>query len=103
MVLFLAFSIAIFGFCCANAYRLVSRSTVFRLKAVDEKSEPDAVSYYKGLVTDPIDSPYSSVVNGKKRDNLTPNLTFVSIMSAIIVGLVAAFIVANKDTPPPPF
>jgi hypothetical protein len=61
------------------------------------------VAYFQGLLTEPVNSPASSSVDGQKRDNLTPNLKFIGIMAGVVGGLFGAFILANKDIPPPPY
>ena len=58
------------------------------------------LSYYSGLVTDPITE---LQVNGEelsKRDNLTPNLRFAGIWVVILTVLVWAVVDSNKSTPP---
>ena len=61
------------------------------------------VAYFQGLLTEPVNSPASSSVDGQKRDNLTPNLKFIGIMAGVVGGLFGAFILANKEIPPPPY
>ena len=69
----------------------------------DDKPPAYDAAYFKGLVTEPVNSPTSTSVDGQLRDNLTPNLKFIAIMAGVVGGLFGAFVLANKDVPPPPF
>ena len=77
----------------------LTRTSILFANDNNKENEPgyDA-SYYKGLITDPINSEIS---DGK--DNLSPNIKFIGIFGVIIAGLLGAFIFSNIDTPPPPF
>ena len=71
---------------------------IFATSDNNEKKEQYDASYYKGLITDPVSSKESDA-----KDNLTPNIKFIGITGLLIAGLFGAFIVANLNTPPPPF
>jgi hypothetical protein len=58
--------------------------------------------YFQGLITEPIASK-TTKVDGKERDNLTPNLKFGAILSGVVFGLFELFMFANKDLAPPPY
>ena len=58
--------------------------------------------YFQGLITEPIASS-TTKVDGKVRDNLTPNLKFGAILSGVVFGLFELFMFANKDLVPPPY
>ena len=74
------------------------RSTTCIFSTDNDKKENYDASYYKGLITDPVNSEISDA-----KDNLSPNIKFIGIMSVIIAGLFGAFIFSNLDTPPPPY
>ena len=54
--------------------------------------------YYEGMFKESVNSE-----SAMKVDNLTPNLKFVGILGGAIFGLIGAFVIVNKDVPPPPF
>ena len=60
-------------------------------------------AYFQGLITEPIAPEKTTKVDGKERDNLTPNLKFGAILSGVVFGLFELFIFANKDLAPPPY
>lgn len=60
-------------------------------------------NYFNGMITDPIAPVTATKVDGKDRDNLTPNIKFVAMWGGGILALFGAFIYANKDITPPPF
>jgi hypothetical protein len=60
-------------------------------------------NYFNGMIKDPIAPVTATKVDGKDRDNLTPNIKFVAMWGFGILSVFGAFIYANKDIPPPPF
>ena len=60
-------------------------------------------AYFQGLITEPIAPEKTTKVDGKERDNLTPNLKFGAILSGVVFGLFELFMFANKDLAPPPY
>lgn len=66
-------------------------------------SVAESITYYKGLITDPITDLQVNPQTASTRDNLTPNLRLGGIFMGILFGLFELFILSNKDIPPPPY
>ena len=93
----------------ANSLR--HKSSSFQIKMSDNQNgdiQPKTrekfggPEYFQGLITEPIASK-TTKVDGKERDNLTPNLKFGAILSGVVFGLFELFMFANKDLAPPPY
>lgn len=96
---------------CFKAYSLRHKSSSSQIKMSDNQNgdiQPKTrekfggPEYFQGLITEPIASK-TTKVDGKERDNLTPNLKFGAILSGVVFGLFELFIFANKDLAPPPY
>lgn len=59
--------------------------------------------YFNGMITEPIAPTTTTKIDGKERDNLTPNIKFIGIWGGVIFGLFELFMLSNKDITPPPY
>lgn len=73
------------------------------IEAGEKREKFGGAAYFQGLITEPIAPTKTTTVDGKERDNLTPNLKFGAILSGVVFGLFELFIFANKDLAPPPY
>ena len=60
----------------------------------DEDDAPRNLDYYIGMAKTPMSA------DDSKRDMMTPTLKLAGGASALLVGLLAAFFLANADVPP---
>jgi hypothetical protein len=72
-------------------------------EAAEKREKFGGAAYFQGLITEPIAPTKTTTVDGKERDNLTPNLKFGAILSGVVFGLFELFLFANKDLAPPPY
>lgn len=73
------------------------------IEAGEKREKFGGAAYFQGLITEPIAPTKTTTVDGKERDNLTPNLKFGAILSGVVFGLFELFLFANKDLAPPPY
>jgi hypothetical protein len=90
------------AFCLKRSFQQL-RMAEDENKNIEKREKFGGSAYFQGLITEPIAPTKTTRVDGKERDNLTPNLKFGAILSGVVFGLFELFMFANKDLAPPPY